>query len=337
MKSKTNYMKPLILFLSTLLCLSFTSEEEGLFMQRNCVLEHSEFDPDLNQNEAVFKFTFKGIKDSMTGRKIDFSINGVSKKKKLTNNSYLEIKVKPGKYKFQFFYNGDYERSGQYYEVYSDSLSIKNQYRDDYSIYFENATIEIMTDKPIIYLYPENEIDVEVIVDIKGSNPFFYPKYENGWRVKASPDGTIHYNSSTYNYLFWEATNNQPISYTDRMNGFVVSREETISFLEEKLTLAGLNTKEQADFITYWGPRLIKNKVNFIHFVFNGSCDKFAVLNITPKPDNVYRIYMLWAPVGPFYEANPQNIVPMNRNGFTVIEWGGQEHSFQLTEKIVPL
>ena len=321
-------MKHLMPLLATLLCLASVRAEDGrIYRMNNCILEHSELDPALNQDEAVFLFTFEGIKDSLPGRKIDYSINGISKRKKLKNNSSLEIKVKPGKYKFQFFYSGDY------YEVYSDSLSIKDQYRDHYSVHFKKAKMPIQTRKPIIYLYPKNIIDVEVVVDIKGSDPFFYPEYDNGWQVKASPNGTIQHNSSTYNYLFWEANSNEPIPQSDQNKGFVVSKKETISFLEDKLTLAGLSSKEQADFITYWGPELIKNEFNFIHFVFNESCDKFATLNITPKPDNVYRIYMLWAPVESSYEAIPQKIIPMNRNGFTVIEWGGQEHSFRVKEQ----
>jgi hypothetical protein len=57
----------------------------------------------------------------------------------------------------------------------------------------------------------------------------------------------------------------------------------------------------------------------------NEDCTKFADLSISPKPDHVYRIYILTQPLSidsPF-EFEAQEIVPIDRTGFTVIEWGG--------------
>lgn len=39
-------------------------------------------------------------------------------------------------------------------------------------------------------------------------------------------------------------------------SGFVVAREDAVSFLEGKLAQLGLNDREAADFITYWAPRI---------------------------------------------------------------------------------
>lgn len=50
---------------------------------------------------------------------------------------------------------------------------------------------------------------------------------------------------------------------------FNVTKEEVTPFLEGKLSLAGLNSKEQADFITCWGPRLATKEINFLRFKFN--------------------------------------------------------------------
>ncbi len=104
-----------------------------------------------------------------------------------------------------------------------------------------------------------------------------------------------------------------------------------ISFLEEKLTLAGLNSKEQADFITYWVPRLTQNEINFVRFEFNEECNRYAELEITPKPDHLVRFYMVWSPMDSATQLTPraQQISAQKREGFTVLEWGGVEISLE--------
>ena len=59
--------------------------------------------------------------------------------------------------------------------------------------------------KPVIYLYPEQQTEVAVSLDYDGTLTAAYPAYENGWRVTAEPDGTLHdENGNEYSYLFWE-------------------------------------------------------------------------------------------------------------------------------------
>ena len=45
--------------------------------------------------------------------------------------------------------------------------------------------------KPIIYLYPEEEIEVSVRLGKPEKITCSYPKYGNGWDVVAKPDGTL--------------------------------------------------------------------------------------------------------------------------------------------------
>jgi hypothetical protein len=139
-----------------------------------------------------------------------------------------------------------------------------------------------------------------------------------------SPNGDLTIGEDTYNYLFWEATQADHLSTTDLKTGFIIEGGNAISFLQEKLTKAGLSSKEQADFITFWGPLLQKNELNFVHFEFNETCNKFAELTIDPQPDNVYRIYIFFSPITERFEVEDQEIESMNRTGFSVLEWGGQ-------------
>jgi hypothetical protein len=317
-------MKTLFLFLTALVCLSFTSEESEITISEY-VLDQSVKDNTLEPAESVYKFTFKNISDGKSEKIITYSIDGVEGKESLINNSYLEIKTTPGNHKFQFYYNEDFM------EVYTDSLVIKPQYRDDYSVNFSPALEFIMVDKPVIYLYPESETEVEVKLNIKGAETFTYPIYNQGWKFKAQPDGTLAFGEKTFNYLFWESKQTRTTSMSENLEGFVVKGTETIRFLEEKLTLAGLTSKEQADFITFWGPRLAQHETNFVHFEFNETCNKYAELEISPKPDQIYRIYMLWSPVETNHSCPEQKIILVKREGFTVLEWGGSQSNFNFS------
>jgi hypothetical protein len=45
--------------------------------------------------------------------------------------------------------------------------------------------------KPVIYLYPTQQEMVSVKLNFSGQLTCTYPDYKNGWKVSASPDGTL--------------------------------------------------------------------------------------------------------------------------------------------------
>ena len=76
-----------------------------------------------------------------------------------------------------------------------------------------------------------------------------------------------------------------------------------------------------------------KNKSNYIHFLFNNEFDKYAKLSIEPKPDTIFRVFMVWSSskdITLVTDMQEQKIPVMQRKGFTVVEWGGTE--MNLTE-----
>jgi hypothetical protein len=134
-------------------------------------------------------------------------------------------------------------------------------------------------------------------------------------------------NGKDYDYLFWDAKVpasqfNQTIS-----SGFFVNRDSLVPFFERNLTKMGLNAREQQDFITYWVPIMNKNESSFVHFMFTEEYDNIATINISPKPDHLFRVFMAWGDADAFDygEVNEQEIPFVTREGFTVIEWGGGE------------
>ncbi|MGN0606555.1 MAG: hypothetical protein ACI4JM_08540 [Oscillospiraceae bacterium] len=196
----------------------------------------------------------------------------------------------------------------------------------------EDSTTEIYYEKPVIYLYPENETDVNVKLNIKnGELVCTYPQYpeKTGWNVTAMPDGTVYNEDGLeYSYLYWEG--NSDIDY-DMSKGFVVKGEDTAEFLREKLSYMGLTPKEYNEFIVYWLPRMQNNKYNLISFQGKEYTDN-AELDITPKPDSILRVFMAYKPLDEYIEIPEQRLDTFERNGFSVVEWGGSEYTSDIME-----
>lgn len=179
------------------------------------------------------------------------------------------------------------------------------------------------TGKPVIYLYPQQKQDVSVQLRFEGDVTYTYPVYQSGWNVVASPDGTLldKADQSTHYYLFWEG--NAHKKDWDFSEGFVVAGADANRFLREKMIQLGLTPKEYNDFITYWAPELAQNPYNLVTFS-TAEYEDIAKLEVTPKPDTVLRVHMVWKAI-PVPVDLPEQILPKipERKGFTVVEWGG--------------
>ena len=182
---------------------------------------------------------------------------------------------------------------------------------------------ELVEEKPVIYLYPEAEQEIEVELDYAGELTCTYPEYQDGWHVVAQPDGTMVDNvtGKEYSYLFWEGKSD--VEY-DLSKGYVIPGEDTAEFLEMKLNELGLNRKEANEFIVYWLPRMQGNTYNLITFQ-DEAYKNVAKLEITPNPDSVLRVFMVYKPLEEKNEIEEPVLESFDRNGFTVVEWGGTE------------
>ena len=181
---------------------------------------------------------------------------------------------------------------------------------------------EAVADKPVIYLYPEQEMEVSVKMDYNGRLTCTYPVYGDGWTVTAKPDGTLTDDrGQTYNYLYWEGVTN---ARYDLSRGFCVRGEDTAAFLEETLAKLGLNRREANEFIVYWLPLMEQNPYNVISFQTDGYTEA-ARLDIDPAPDTLIRVFMAWQASESFVDLPQQPLTAPERQGFTVVEWGGTE------------
>lgn len=177
--------------------------------------------------------------------------------------------------------------------------------------------------KPVIYLYPESETNVDVKLYYDGELTCTYPEYNGGWSVLAKPDGTVinKADGREYSYLFWEGKSDTEYDMT---RGYVVKGEDTARFLQNTLSEMGMTAKEYNEFIVYWLPKMQENKYNLITFQTDRYTEH-AVLDITPKPDSVLRVFMAYKALNEPVDIEPLPIEPFKREGFTVVEWGGTE------------
>ncbi|MDR2524463.1 MAG: hypothetical protein LBC95_02925 [Candidatus Nomurabacteria bacterium] len=178
-------------------------------------------------------------------------------------------------------------------------------------------------DKPIIYLYPTEPTEITVQTSHPENFTAEYPRYVNGWRVKAEPDGSlVDLNTGQELYaLYYESKNIVPARVTS--DGFVVKGLDTSQFLEEKLTVLGLNARETEEFIIYWLPQMEKNQYNYIRFQTIDEINQNMRLDITPRPDTLIRVLMAWRPLDAPIAVTEQRLEPATRNGYTAVEWGG--------------
>ena len=217
------------------------------------------------------------------------------------------------------YINDEYSYNDPYYDPYVDY---------DYDPYFDQYPA---AEKPVIYIYPENETDVEVRLRLNdGEMLCTYPDPETDgdefvWNMHALPNGTLYDADGTeYSYLFWEAS---CYADPDFSQGFCVKGEDTAEFLRTTLAEIGLTPEEYNEFIVYWLPRMQDNEYNLISFQTD-NYDESCPLTVTAadgKEADVLRVMMAWQTVDEYVEIDPQSFDGFERNGFSVVEWGGEE------------
>lgn len=261
-----------------------------------------------------------GIQDVIYQHPIIWSVDKEIDTTYLNDNSLIESELKYGKHEFKFFY------SKQYKEIITRKIEFESGYTYLYRLNFKDTERNMQVKKPVIYIYPTQKMELNVNVYPKGSMVFTYPILpKDGWNIEVDENGKIHFNGNSYRYLFWEAED--VMKRVEYSSGFIVSGDQALAFLEDKLSAIGLTSEERADMITFWGPELQKNMFNFIKFSFNEECNEFADLSIEPRPDHLFRVYLTYFSMQdlPEFKITEQDLPKFNREGFHVLEWGGVE------------
>lgn len=178
-----------------------------------------------------------------------------------------------------------------------------------------------MVDKPVVYLYPTEPTDVTVKYVNEQNLLTTYPKYDGAWRVRADVGGTLTDESGRQYYaLFYDEARTHTVDFK---TGFYVTADGAIPFLEEKLALIGLSEREANEFIMFWLPVLERNGQSVVYFEQTAEREAECPLDVSPAPDSVLRVVIHVKKVDAPVEIEAQQIVPFERRGFTLVEWGG--------------
>jgi hypothetical protein len=193
-----------------------------------------------------------------------------------------------------------------------------------------------VAEKPVIYCYSEKPIHFDLKLSTVGKLAFAYPTMNanQSWSMNLENNELTDAKSKQkYPYLFWESEQ-EGVDFAkqnsnqdqNEINASIVSKSQAVPFLDSTLTVLGFNSQEKTDFITYWGPRMQKSNFYLIQFLQNNECAQIASYQINPKPDHLNRFYMLFIEneTNEFpFEVLPQNLKPLERNGFYMVDWGG--------------
>ena len=253
------------------------------------------------------------------GQKLQYGINGSNEQIQLDSKNSCNLIKAPKKVIFQFYYP-------KFLEIETDSIQIKAGQITIISLHFKHFEEQRSVKKPVIYLYPESDLEVSVNLKPQGNLTFTYPDYSEGWTGTAHPDGSISIHQNDYPYLFWESE--QAFNRFNMESGsFVIQQASVTESLDKILSELGFNAKEKADFITFWGPQLAQHPLVLAQFITNEDCNEFASLEITPAPKHLNRVYMIWTVPDEHQKivVKPQKLEKFNRDGFDVLEWGGIE------------
>ncbi len=231
-----------------------------------------------------------------------------------------------------------YPEDGDFYETSDYSVARPPRVKNEFLYIKLGITHQItsgdlrnfLAEKPVLYLYPEDIMDVNVQIKLHRDHKiaYDYPKYnsQDGWNVSATPNGMMRSNNRDYYCLFWETEG--PAIAENLTEGFIVSKENAQAFLEEKLEKLGLNNKEANEFIIYWLPKFEQSPYTAVHFA-SDAYENVSQLLISPKPDQIIRVMMLMEPLAYPISLKEQELPERPvRKGFTAVEWGGSQGEF---------
>lgn len=229
-------------------------------------------------------------------------------------------------------FTGNDPGSDLFETVYLENYTFQGGHRLEIEVYLplKSHGVEINVDKPVIYAYSPVALDFKLKLKPKGELTFSYPVLgkDMSWNMHLDASGGMQDAAGgQYPYLFWEARQKAEHFHAAVFgSNEIVLRDHLLSYLEISLFSLGMNAREKTDFITYWCPRLMNEPLVQVQFFVDEECAVIGELEISPKPDAVRRVYVLFRPMNRVpvdFEAKTLPVLPFDRAGFVILEWGG--------------
>jgi hypothetical protein len=180
-----------------------------------------------------------------------------------------------------------------------------------------------MMAEPIVYLWPERELDFTLRVDDVKIASAWPPARANTWVGRATPAGELVVEGERHDRLFWEGFGRE-LPLLD--GALIVTPETAAPALESLARRAGLEGREVAEFVEAWAPRAARMDRAQIRVMDPVEVAARVPLVVEPRPDTELRFYieLSHAPDGARPGAIAMPSAPA-RSGFVVVEWGGIE------------
>ncbi len=85
----------------------------------------------------------------------------------------------------------------------------------------------------------------------------------------------------------------------------------------------GFTSQEIADFSEFWKEHIPSKPFTRITWFLTNEMEELAQLTIDPKPDTLIRVFVDFEGLDAPASMKPQRLPRFERNGYTVVEWGG--------------
>ena len=158
-------------------------------------------------------------------------------------------------------------------------------------------------------------LDGTITVTPDTAPAFAYPACAEGWKLECRQDGSFTAEDGAICHrLYWESDVNWSVPMEE---GFCVAGGDTAVFLTDSLKKLGLNSLEINDFLITWLPRMEGNAYNLITFHTE------QVADISPAPDTVLRVLMVFRPLEKSMDIAPQTLTAIERTGETAVLLSG--------------
>jgi hypothetical protein len=176
--------------------------------------------------------------------------------------------------------------------------------------------------KPVIYLYPEEKIQLSIKLNPDGYLTKTEPLYNGGWEnIVAYPDGELIYQGKSFASLHYEAMINK---FKTPQEGWVVKKEALPEFFKEILPRLGLNPQEAEDFQEYWLGRLTGSPYFFAGLLSEEEIERIDPVVFSVEPETFIRVRFYFKDLEELFGVErPVLPLPPTRSGFSVVEWGG--------------
>lgn len=183
----------------------------------------------------------------------------------------------------------------------------------------DNNKDSIVVYKPNLYIYPTEELNLSIKIDFPNGGRILesIPEYKNGWDISVKPNGKIN---DIYEYLFYEY---KVPDLTQKIYGWLITREGLKEFFENNMSLSGFNEKEIKDFTDYWIPLLKDYRYYEIYPQYINTLEKMSIISFSKEPKNIFRMqYIIRGRDNKNISLQNPIVETAKREGYFSVEWG---------------